>query len=652
MKKLLLFAIPLFATLSLTAQKNKNNDPDSPPFGKVDKADLLMKECDFDNKAEALVLVDEAQMDYILGSEGMEMKKRVRIKILSDRGFERANIHLPYESGKDGEQISNLEAQTYNLDPGGNIIVTKVDKKLIYDKKLNKRESEKVFTFPEVKAGSVIEYTYKESGLGLIDWYFQETIPVKYSRFTIDFPLEIEVNVTPYCSRQFEQKNESTSTRYNKTYVMRNVAAFRDEPYIINDDYYRDRLETKIIAWTFDGKRNFRVVNWMDVIKHLMEDDDFGVQLKKNIPRTADLDEKLKTITTPYLRMKTIYKYVQDNMQWNESTGIWALDGVKSAWKDKKGTVGEINLILVNLLKDAGLNAHPVLVSTHNFGVVNTMDAGTYDYPGYHQFNKVMAYVDLDDKNYVLDASEKSTPAHLIPEDVVSTEGLVIEKIETSQWGWKQLFDKDMLAKNIILVNSQIDETGKMSGEVTVTSFDYSRLDRLPTAKKGKDKFIEKYITGSNPGMKIDDVVFENLESDSLPLVQKIKFSQPLNSSGDYTYFSSNILTGLEKNPFIADNRFSDVFFGNNQSYLVIGNFLLPEGYEIETLPKNIRMIMSDTSISITRRAEISGNNLMTKVQLDFKKPFYPASQYEELHEFYKQLFDLLNEQFVMRKKK
>jgi hypothetical protein len=132
---------------------------------------------------------------------------------------------------------------------------------------------------------------------------------------------------------------------------MRNIPAFRDEPYIINEDFYKDRLETKVVALDIRGSRENLSVDWVKVIEYLMQDEDFGVQLKKNIPRTADLDEKLKNISDPYSKMKIIYKYVQDNMQWNEYTGIWALDGVRSAWKDKKGTVGEINLILVNLLK-------------------------------------------------------------------------------------------------------------------------------------------------------------------------------------------------------------------------------------------------------------------------------------------------------------
>ncbi|MGZ5222198.1 MAG: hypothetical protein ACXWC7_19080, partial [Chitinophagaceae bacterium] len=433
---------------------------------------------------------------------------------------------------------------------------------------------------------------------------------------------------------------------------MNKVEAFRNEPYIINEDFYRDRLETKITAYNIDGRRANRVANWLQVIKFLMEDEDFGVQLKKSIPRTADLDELLKNIKLPYDKMKTIYKYVQKNMEWNDYKGIWALEGVKSAWKDKKGTVGEINLILVNLLKDAGLGAHPVLVSTHENGVVNTLDAGTYDYPGFYQFDKVMAYVEVDEKVYVLDATQKNMPVHLIPDDILLTQGLVIEKLETFEWGWKSLWNDNLTSKNIMMINGEIDEAGKMKGEASISSFDYARLARLGIAKKGKDKFIEKYITEVNPAMVVEDVSFENLDSDSLPLIQKVKFNQPLNAAGEYQYFSTNILTGLEKNPFIADNRFSDVFFGYNQSFAIYGNFNLPEGYEFDALPKNIKMIMPDTSITISRMSQVAGNVLQTRVQLDFKKPYYPATQYAELQDFYHRLFDILNEQFVVRKKK
>jgi hypothetical protein len=95
-------------------------------------------------------------------------------------------------------------------------------------------------------------------------------------------------------------------------------------------------LNSKGLKWANVHLKSRSEQAGMQVITFLMEDEDFGLQVKKNIPCTAELDEKLKTITLPYERMKTSYKYVQENMEWRGFQGLWALDGVKSAWKDKK----------------------------------------------------------------------------------------------------------------------------------------------------------------------------------------------------------------------------------------------------------------------------------------------------------------------------
>ncbi len=71
-------------------------------------------------------------------------------------------------------------------------------------------------------------------------------------------------------------------------------------------------------------------------------------------------------------------------MTWDGIENIWALNGVKSAWKDKNGTSGEINLILINLLKDAGIKVLPMMVSTHANGRIATT------FPDIYQFNKVV----------------------------------------------------------------------------------------------------------------------------------------------------------------------------------------------------------------------------------------------------------------------
>lgn len=637
--------IALIAMIGLTMPVLAQRDKDIPAFGTVEKADLLNRECDFDKDAEAVVLFDAAEA-YADMMGQIELVRHIRIKILKDKGLKSADIRIPFHAYRNDESIKGLTAQTYNLDAAGNIVITKVEKKLVYEKPLDKRYSEHVFTFPEVKAGSIIEYKYTHTNIGLADWYFQRSIPVKYSRYRVDLPEEIEFTCNALAVLPVQQKSENKGRRNVKTLSMTNVPPLRDEPYITCDDDYLQRIETKLIAVNAPGVPRRSLVNtWPQVIRFLAEDEDFGVQMKRDIPRTTDLDSALKKVSDPYQRMTTIHQYVRKNMEWNNYGSIWALNGVRAAWKDKKGTSGEINLILVNLLKDAGLKASPLLVSTRQNGRINT------SFAHYRNFNKVVAHVTIGDRVYVLDATEKYTPANLIPYDLMYSEGLVIEKIDTWDWGWRVLWDEKPHFRETVILRADIDEQGSMNGSASVTSYDYSRVNRMPVLKQGKDKFIEKFFTSTNAGVKIDSITLENEQEDSLPLNQTFKFTQPINSSGDYKYFSVNLFTGLEKNPFVADNRFSDVFFGTNQNYQIVANVTIPESYEFETLPKSVRMIMPDTSISITRRVNADNNTMAVRISLEFKKPFYTPEEYPDFKEFYKQLYALLNEQYAIRKK-
>ena len=650
MKSILLLSALLVSFSVAFAQK------ETPAFGKIDKADLEMKDCDFDKAAEAVVLFDVGEVYCSLNLGGNEYNflrtvfdRHVRIKILTAKGLDRANIKIRYYAEKNLEDIRNLSAQTINLDASGNIVYSKVEKDAIYRKKVNKRYSEVIFTFPDVKPGSVIEYKFKDDAqqfYGVKNWYFQKSMPVKFSRYTLDFPVELIVTATPKGALSVDIKQTEKSNRNIKTFTMSNVPALRDEAFISCDEDYLQQVTPLLVATDFPGvPRQNRLRTWPGIIKELMDDDDFGTQLKKNIPRTSDLDAMLNPVKDPYKKMVIIHDYVRKNMQWNETYGIWALDGVKSAWKDKKGTAGEINLILVNLLKDADLDAHPVLVSTRDNGRINTGIAG------YDQFDKVMAYVKINDKDYVLDATDKYTPANLIPYDVVSSEGMVIEKFDTYQWGWKTLWNKEQAFNNSTVLYCAIDDKGTMNGQATVTSQQYSRTIRMPKLKEGKEKFSEAWLNQNKQNIQIDSLGFENETTDSLPLIQHINFSQKISSSGDYNYFSVNLFAGLDKNPFIGDERFSDIFFGARQKYTITGTFSIPDNYQFDALPKNLKMIMPDTSIIFSRVAGVSDNNLSVRIVLEFKSPFYANEDYGYFQEFYKKLFALLNEQFVFKKK-
>lgn len=621
-----------------------------PDFGKVDKEELLMNACSFDKNAGAMMIFNEAESLFQINMQAMfspvfqQTTHRVRIKIFNKNGFDEANIKIKYPASDRDVSVKNLSAQTYNLDASGNVVVTKLDKASVYDKKINSRYSEKIFAFPDVKEGSVIEYKYTLDGASENTWYFQKKIPVQFSRFILDMPVELRVSVIPNYSLPVKRITDNRSSGNYSSYTMENIPGLDDEPFMSNREDYLQRMEARITALDFPGQPVRSLVRtWPQVIRSLMEDEDFGRQLKKDIPRTADLDKLLQNETDSYKKMCIIHRYVRSNMQWNNYDNIWAFDGVKSAWKDKKGTSGEINLILINLLKDAKLNAAPLLVSTKENGLVNA------SFAEYGQFNKVLAYVEIGDKQYVLDAVEKNTPSYMLPADVMASEGLLIKKPDDFDWGWKVLWDDKHTMSTNTFLNAEIGSDGVMKGVATVTSADYRKLELLPVAKKGEKELQEILMT--DPGISIDSFVVANAETDSLPLVETFKFTAPSSSSGGYTYFSCNYFSGLNKNPFLADERNTDVFFGANQQHYFNALVFIPEGYTIDELPKNITMIMPDTSIIFKRKISFEEGLLSVTIKIDHKKPFYTPEEYSPLKEFYKKMYALLDEKFVYRKK-
>jgi hypothetical protein len=646
MLRVLLTSSLFFCILLSNAQQFK----DLPAFGNVTKQELEMKACEFESGAAAMVIFSEAESFFRINSGTATMPffeqtdYRIRIKIFNAKGFDESNIKIKYPSEDKSISIKQLSAQTFNLDAAGNIVATKLDKASVFNKKLNKRYSEMSFAFPDVKEGSIIELKYVLDNASIGEWYFQKNIPVAYSRFILNFPQELEVTVAPRVSLPM-QKGESTKKGMGNYswYYMENIPGLGNEPYMSCREDYLQKLDTRITAVNFMGqpRRSF-VRTWPGVIKSLVDDEDFGKQLKKEIPRTADLGAALKTLNDPFKKMTYIHTYVRNNMEWNGYYSIWALDGVKAAWKDKKGTTGEINLILINLLKDAGLNALPLLVSTKDNGLINTAVAGI------DQFNKVMAHVTIGDKFYVLDATEKQTPSSLIPLDVMLTEGLLIAKQDSYQWGWKTLWNENTAYDRSISLNVEADTLGNLKGAAILRASQYERCKLLPDGKKSIGALQTSFKGLSQ--IKIDSITVENAELDSLPIIENIYFESKGSSSGAYKYFTVNLFTGLDKNIFLAEERTTDVFFGANQHYEINGIIFLPDGYTLEEPPKSVKLVTPDGAITFKRQSTFSSGIINISYRIDFKKALFGAQEYADFREFYKKMLSMLNERFVYRK--
>ena len=635
-----------------------------PAFGKVDKADLEMKDCSFDKGADAVVLIDYGNIYYDRGTVANSVfktvfERRTRIKILKEKGISQSDIAIPYYTHNNEERVFKLNANTYNLDETGKIITTEVKKNSIYSKKIDGNYSKMTIVFPEVKAGSIIEYSYsiERETYNLRNWYFQGRIPVRYSEYQLTVPQIFRFSVLPLVRDTIEDKqkvieesisldNGSLETKSLKSnYIMHNLPGVKNEPFMGSAKDYMQRLEFQMTQIYYSESYVVDLsVKWQDVIKNqLNKNEDFGLQLQKTVSSAETLVDEAKQMADEELKMKFIYNAIRKTINWNgDEEYVYTDKGIVKTWETKTGNVADINLLLINLLNDAGIKAVPILFSTRDHGLV------TPNYPTINQFNTVMAYVALKDKIFVLDGTDKTISYKLIPEKVVNTSGFIVEG-ETGRW--KNMLSGKSKYKVMAAVQGEIDEAGLMKGNGLVNCSDYARAQRVKEWNEDKQKFKDKYFIKPYPGLQIEEITINNADADSLPLEQKVKFSSQLNSSGEYRYFSVNLFSDLEKNLFVADTRVADVDFGVQQEYIIFGNYTIPPGYVFDGVPENIAMTTPNKDIVFNRVTNVEENLLNVRITVEFKNTFYTADSYPGFREFYKKLMDKLNEQVVIKKK-
>ncbi|MDN5286252.1 MAG: hypothetical protein JWR38_2526 [Mucilaginibacter sp.] len=618
--------------------------PTTQAFGKVDKADLELQACDFEKDANAEILFDKGEV-YFDQNYNIVTDRHTRIKIFNDNGKSEANIRIEYYSANRAQYITGLQVQTINQTNGA-IEIVKVDKKQIFTEAIDKYRSALVFSFPNVKPGSIIEYKYHLTAASVgdfPDWYFQSDLPTRYSELSTNVPdvLFYKQLVNVHYPYVVDKTNSSNA----HIQALANIPSLKDEPYMgaRTDNSERILFQLLSIKPTNGFVQTFQD-SWKKVGESKADDEDFGGQINRKLSGEEAIISKAKSLKADDEKIAYLFNEVKNAMKWDDSYARYTNDGTVKAWEKKTGNSTEINLILTHLLKKSGVKVYPMLVSTRKHGRVNPA------YPSFYQFNSTVAYIPVDsNKYYVLDATSKYNIYNQVPNNFLNSLGLYINK-DDAAYDLVFLQDKDPV-RQVVLINAEIKPEGKMSGSADISSFVYNKVNCVKKYKTdGEKKYID-FLRDDNNNLKIASVKFENMDVDTLPLRQTLDFNLELTGADDnYIYFNSNLFTALKTNPFLSENRVTDIDFGYRDNYAITGIFKLPAGYKVDAMPKNISMMIPDKSVVFKRIVVEQDGSIMIRLSVDFKQSMYFKENYPEFHEFCKKMYEMLNEQVVLKK--
>ncbi|MFY7846593.1 DUF3857 domain-containing protein [Chryseobacterium gambrini] len=631
-KKLNLFYI--FITAICFGQEHKFLN-----YPKFDEADLKKTQSTIEKDAPAEILYNS--MSYSVAPSGWYLVTKKffsKVKIYNKKNAEGwLNIQIPIT---DDESLAEFQLTVYNLQNG------KVEKTLINKRdqlKENLVKGLKVFklAIPNILDGSVIEYSYKLESNNLFNLAYdlQYDIPIVYQEYNFEHPVSMSYSfnstgniIKPkYNFSTTEQQTGGSFQVYNFGYE--NMMSIPKELFVKDNYRYIARIRPELTKYTTKYFSYNIAESWNKVSENLNNSDLFGGYLKSNGIRDA-LPENIKNIYNPLEKANKIFDFVKNNYKWNKKDGIFASQNLRQVIKLKSGNSADINLLLIALLRDVGLDANPLLISTVDNGILNIFSANLSN------LNHVIVSLKINDQMYFYDATSFASKVNILPLKDWNDFGILIEDGKGTDLSFSNtnISKKDLIIKaNLNLEKSEITGTftQKESGLYAIESYDEFDTN--------KDKYNESFKTKFNTNIK--DVETKLLEDGDFE--SKLNFSSAnlMDVVGSKIILNPLLFLNVGNENFDQkEERKNQIDFISAFSREKRVEIDIPNGYKVADLPKPKKISTDGKEILFSYNIEIINDKLIVTSKVNVASQNYPKEYYELFKQIWKIISDSENQ--------
>ncbi|MFN8355317.1 MAG: DUF3857 domain-containing protein [Spirosomataceae bacterium] len=627
-------------------------------FGEVSLEDFQKKTFG-DTLADAVVLFDygECGFEVLDGVRNLVFYYHKRIKILRKSALDRATLQLSYiKSGKSQtELLEHVKGFTYNLQ-NGQVVREKLRNEMIFEEKLSNDIVQTKFTLPNVVEGSIFEYSYIihipfSISNNPPSWAFQGELPVVWSEFRILIPEWYTYKILlggylPLHINQTQQTNiwlgSQSAYAYRRRFVVKDAPPFRNEPFITTPSDYISKIEFELASVGMPGKtQNNYSLDYPTLNKTLLEEETFGETIK-NTAFLKDIAINLKKNASDTItQVKAAYDFVRRTVKWNNEFGIFT-DFLQKVVERQKGDVGDINLLLVALLREMGFDANPVLLSTRLHGKVDESNAIL------KRFNYVVAHIVMAGKDLLLDASDEHLKMGVLPPYCLNHIGFLVHPT-THRFVSLEPTEKDIEYKK---GDFSLNEAGELTGTFMKSYGGYSDWSIKKILKnEGKDKFIEGFKK-AKPTWTITKMEFANTNEldKSTTATYQVSINDYVTKVGNILYLKPMLSEGHNENPFKAAERNFPIDFGYQMEETFMATYELPTGYSMAEAPKNVVVNLPNGGGRFAFVVSTQEQKIVVNSRIQLKKALYAAEDYGALREFFDKIVEKHNQQIVLKK--
>ncbi|TDQ06418.1 DUF3857 domain-containing protein [Pedobacter metabolipauper] len=664
--KITKFIAPLllvFCAISVSAQDKQTLRKKFEKYGVVELSEFKTTVSGPDSAASAVVLFDTG-VGYFEPNPSTEslnyiFERHIRYKIFSKAGYDYANLELrmlQYNGRK--TELKIIDGATYNLD-NGKIVISKLNKEAKFSEQEDKNYTLEKFALPNIKEGSIIEFKYKISSdfLFSIDpWYFQRKIPTLYSNFSIIIPSDyqykeitggyIELNRTEPNKNYLNTQGVQNNFPMHLEYVAKNVPALKSESYITTMEDHVSKVEYELSSYKIPGKMFYQVTSsWPLIAKELKDELRFGYFIRKTGNSKIVVKDLIKDEKNPDTVVKKILDHVKNNLMWNGNYNFFTSElSLKAVFDKKSGNSADVNLSLMILLKEAGIEVLPVLISTRSNGT----------HPGYpmlSKFNSLILQVKIGEKYVLLDATTKNSSPDIIAYEHLNHFGLKVNA-EKEVGEWISLEPQNISKKTTSYVLS-LGADHKLSGKLFITATNYHSLSTRNKYLSSNDEndFLKNYKS-NKPGLQITNYKIENVNApyQALNETMDVVIEDHMEEAGNVLYFNPLLFDKTEENPFKSEERNFpvDFAFPHEETYRI--SLDLPKEYEVEKMPKTEKFTLPEGAATFSFVAAQQDNKIAITSKITINRAVFTSEEYHYLKELFKSIVRKQAEQLIIKK--
>lgn len=628
-------------------------------FGKYSNEEFQMKSYSRDPNAEAVVIYDIGKSYFVVNSKDqleLIFERQTKIKILNKAGIKWASFVIPYyEEDFKVEYVNNIEGNTYNFE-NGSVRSTPLDTKTIYTEKTSKNWKNKKLAMPDVKEGSVVELKYTITSpyfFSFRGWAFQSYIPTIYSEYTTKMiPFYTYQYILQGISKLTELRNyiepglgsSLGGARWKDmiyVFVLKDVPAFNDEAFISSPNDYIIKLDFQLSEYSdLYGNKTAVMTTWNKLVKDVLDEETFGGYMKNCQNQAKNfLDTMNLTALSTKEKAEKIFDFVKLNYNWNGTNSKFSNQRTKEFLKGKIGNSADINLFLLGMLRAAGIEANPLIISTRGNGKIKST------YPFQHFFNYVLATISIDSTLFALDATEPLCTFGMVPPRCINDDGLLVKK--GKDVGWIDISST---------MESKIEYNLEISPKSDVDSV-YSKINILST---GYDALNQRKKYFKSPSDLKSNLISNNLTLlDSLQTINLSNIKKPFEITFNVSASIDNVDGKLIISPFfgfpITDNPLKqitrvypiDMTYQNQRKFL--STIKIPEGYKLLSKPQILNINNSNIRLSYNI-SENEDKTILVEGSYEFKKDIYPANTFADLKFYFKNIIEKFNEKIILVK--